>query len=420
MIYYIFNFLRKRIVFVIILTAFISSCSSSKKGNSGSFEKYGKGTFGYDLNFLKQKDDVVVLKNKSGNAQVIISAKYQGKAFTSTCEGLNGKSLGWINYDLISKDTLLEHMNAYGSENRLWIGPEGGQFSVFFKPGGQMNFDNWFTPASIDTEPWELVSSSENSAVMAKNMQIKNYSGTTFDLKVDREISLADKEDLSDLLDIDVSEDVNWVGYLSANIITNTGKKEWTRETGTISIWMLSMFTPGQNTTVVIPFIKGDVTKLGPVATTTYFGEITPERIKYEDGVIYFKVDGKKRRKLGLAPGRAKPVAGSYDEDNSVLTIVQYTIPPGILEYVNQLWPEQEEPFIGDVMNAYNDGPLDDGSQMGPFYEIESSSPAAFLAPGGKINHKHNIFHFTGSESDLSKIAKSVLGVDILEIKAAF
>ncbi len=185
-------------------------------------------------------------------------------------------------------------MNAYGSENRLWIGPEGGQFSVFFKPGGQMNFDNWFTPASLDTEPWELVSFSDNSAVMAKNMQIKNYSGTTFDLLVDREIKLADKEDLSDLLDIDVSEDVNWVGYLSANIITNTGKKEWTRETGTISIWMLSMFTPGQNTTVVIPFIKGDVTKLGPVATTTYFGEITPERIKYEDGVIYFIVDGKK------------------------------------------------------------------------------------------------------------------------------
>ena len=71
-------------------------------------------------------------------------------------------------------------------------------------------------------------------------------------------------------------------------------------------------------------------------------------------------------------------------------------------------------------MNAYNDGPLEDGSQMGPFYEIESSSPAAFLAPGGKIIHKHNIFHFTGSENDLSKIAKSVLGVDIMEIKAAF
>jgi len=103
-----------------------------------------------------------------------------------------------------------------------------------------------------------------------------------------------------------------------------------------------------------------------------------------------------------------------------VLTIVQYSIPPGIVEYVNQLWPWQEEPFIGDVMNAYNDGPLEDGSQLGPFYEIESSSPAAFLAPGGRIVHHHNIFHFTGDENQLTEIAKSVLGVSLEEIKSAF
>jgi hypothetical protein len=420
MIDYLLSLKKIRLVFIVTLLVSAVSCKSVKTPESHSDDKFEKGTFGYDLNFLKQKDNPVVLKNKQGNAQVIVSAKYQGKVFTSTCEGLKGKSLGWINYDLYAKDTLLDHMNAYGSENRMWIGPEGGQFSIFFKPGGDMNFDNWFTPPPLDTEPWELVSSSDNSAIMAKNMQIKNYSGTTFDLRVDREIRMADKEDLNDLLDIDVPDKVNWVGYLSANKITNTGKKEWTRETGTLSIWMLSMFNPGQNTTVVIPFVEGDEARLGPVATTTYFGEITPERIKYGKGVIYFKVDGKKRRKLGLAPGRIKPVAGSYDEDNRVLTIVQYSIPPGIVEYVNQLWPWQEEPFIGDVMNAYNDGPLEDGSQLGPFYEIESSSPAAFLAPGGRIVHHHNIFHFTGDENQLTEIAKSVLGVSLEEIKSAF
>ena len=24
-------------------------------------------------------------------------------------------------------------MNAYGGENRLWLGPEGGKYSLFFK-----------------------------------------------------------------------------------------------------------------------------------------------------------------------------------------------------------------------------------------------------------------------------------------------
>ncbi len=420
MINYFSNFKKYGVIFTLIAVVFITSCKTVKPPESQSVKKFEKGTFGYDLDFLKQKDNPVVLKNKQGNAQVIVSAKYQGKVFTSTCEGMEGKSLGWINYDLLSRDTILDHMNPYGSENRMWIGPEGGQFSVFFRPGGKMDFNNWFTPAPLDTEPWDLVSSSENSALMTKNMQLTNYSGNAFNLRVDREIKLADKEDLNDLLDIDLPDKLNWVGYLSANKITNTGKKEWTRKTGTLSIWMLSMFNPGQNITVVIPFVEGDASRLGPVATTTYFGQITPERIKYGKGVIYFKVDGKKRRKLGLAPGRAKPVAGSYDEDNKVLTIVQYSIPPGIVEYVNQLWPRQEEPFIGDVMNAYNDGPLEDGSQMGPFYEIESSSPAAFLAPGGRIVHHHNIFHFTGDESLLSEISESVLGVTIEEIKSAF
>lgn len=420
MINYYFYLRKTGIIFALISGIIITSCKSVKTPERQAPDKYEKGSFGYDLNFLKQKDDPVVLRNKQGNAQVIVSAKYQGKVFTSTCEGMKGKSLGWINYKLYAKDTILEHMNAYGSENRMWIGPEGGQFSIFFKPGGEMNFKNWFTPAPLDLEPWDLISSSKNSALLAKDMQLKNYSGTTFDLRVEREIKLADKEDLNDLLGIDVSDKVDWVGYLSSNKITNTGKKEWTRETGTLSIWMLSMFPTGQNTTVVIPFVEGDASRLGPVATTTYFGEITPERIKYGKDVIYFKVDGKKRRKLGLAPGRARPVAGSYDENSKVLTIVQYSIPPGIVEYVNQLWPYQEEPFIGDVMNAYNDGPLEDGSQMGPFYEIESSSPAAFLAPGGRIVHHHNIFHFTGDENSLSEIAESVLGVNLVEIKAAF
>ena len=57
------------------------------------------GTFGYDLEFLKAKDSVVVLKSDDGKGQVIVSPKYQAKIFTSTADGLNGKSFGWIKYE---------------------------------------------------------------------------------------------------------------------------------------------------------------------------------------------------------------------------------------------------------------------------------------------------------------------------------
>ena len=89
-------------------------------------------------------------------------------------------------------------------------------------------------------------------------------------------------------------------------------------------------------------------------------------------------------------------------------------------EYVNSLWEHQEEPFKGDVLNSYNDGPLEDGSQMGPFYEIESSSPAAFLKLGESITHYHRVFHFIGEEADLDRITKQVLGVSINQITSVF
>ena len=89
-----------------------------------------KGTFGYDLDFLEKQGNIIVLSGNDNKAQIIVSPEYQGKVFTSTAEGLEGKSFGWINYDLLESDTILDHMNAFGGEDRLWIGPEGGQFSI--------------------------------------------------------------------------------------------------------------------------------------------------------------------------------------------------------------------------------------------------------------------------------------------------
>ena len=408
--------------FMFGLLIVLATCTSCAPGNDQKKNNLvmEKGTFGYDLNFLEKQGDMIVLSGNENKAQVIISPEYQGKVFTSTAEGLNGKSFGWVNYNLLESDTILDHMNAYGGEDRLWIGPEGGQFSIFFKPGGEMNFDNWFTPAPIDTEPWELISKSQIKVEMEKKMTLMNYSGTEFNLRINRNITLFNTKRATDLLGIEIPGNVNWVGYGSENIMTNTGDNTWTRETGTLSIWILNMFSPGDFITVVIPFQKGDENELGPVATTDYFGEITPERIKYSDNIVFFRVDGNKRRKLGLTPKRAKPVAGSYDADNKVLTIVKYSIPDGATEYINQLWKWQENPFSGDVMNAYNDGPLEDGSQMGPFYEIESSSPAAFLAKGESITHYHRVFHFTGPEDQLDKLSVKILGVTIEEIKQAW
>lgn len=50
-------------------------------------------------------------------------------------------------------------------------------------------------------------------------------------------------------------------------------------------------------------------------------------------------------------------------------------------------------------MNSYNDDPVEDGEQLGNFYEIESSSPAVELSPGESLKHTHRTIHIQGSKA---------------------
>ena len=110
-----------------------------------------------------------------------------------------------------------------------------------------------------------------------------------------------------------------------------------------------------------------------------------------------------------------------YDATNRVLTIVQYTRPEGASEYVNSMWEIQKHPFSGDVINSYNDGPPKPGaSQFGEVYELETSSPAAALAPGAALVHRHRTIHLAGGVAALDPVARKVLGVGLDEIVAAF
>ncbi|MDR1673351.1 MAG: hypothetical protein LBS09_07850 [Bacteroidales bacterium] len=382
-------------------------------------DQFGKGTFGYDVRFLRERDDaLVILQDDGGDAQAAVSAKYQGKVFTSTAQGLGGKSFGWVNYRAFDRITSGAHINATGGENRFWIGPEGGQFSIFFKRGVNMVYDNWFTPAAFDTEPWIPTHAGKTSVRLCKDMLLHNRSGTQLSVRGDRQVTLLDNGQIRQKLGIDAVKTAK-VAFETRNVITNTGATVWEKATGTVCIWILDMFTCGNGVTVIAPYRKADGRQAGKAATTDYFGEIPPQWLQMTEKAVFLKADGKKRAKIGLSPLRALPVAGSYDRENGVLTVVQYDVHPEA-EYVNQQWKEQEHPYEGDAVNAYNDGPLADGSQMGPFYEIESSSPAAFLSPGASLEHKHTVFHFAGDETELDEIAQKVFHLSTNDIKRQF
>ena len=115
-----------KLLIVLIFIVTLEGCVEEKTDMA-------KITFGNDLAFLKKHTDVVILSDTSGNSQVAVLPTLQGRTMTSTAEGMDGLSFGWINRELIASGKTVEHINVYGGEDRFWIGPEGGQFSVFFK-----------------------------------------------------------------------------------------------------------------------------------------------------------------------------------------------------------------------------------------------------------------------------------------------
>ncbi len=399
-----------------LLVMAITACHpSDQKQKTDQMKTFQKGSFGYDLNFLAAYDSVITLSSNEGNGRLLVSAKYQAKVFTSTTDGLEGQSLGWVNYEAFDKP-LDPHMNAYGGEDRFWLGPEGGKFSLYFKKGDSMVFENWHTPKAIDSEPWMLISADSKKASFSKTTEVSNYTGTKLAMKLYRDVQVLEKSDIENTLAITLSDEIKSVAFKTTNTIENNGSNAWDEKNGAPCTWNLDMFAPSAKTVIVIPYLTNATVK---IATTDYFEEIDKNRIKYENGVLLYKADGKSRGKLGIPPLRAKNIAGSYAADKNVLTIVNFDV-SNKSRYLNQEWRTDKDPFSGDAVNAYNDGPLDDGTQMGPFYEIESVSPPAFLKPGGKMSHQHSVFHFTGEKKALNQIAEKLLGISLDEIEQAF
>jgi hypothetical protein len=376
-------------------------------------------TFGDDVAFLKQHTDVIVLSDAAGSARVALAPAWQGRVMTSGAGGDAGRSFGWINREFIESGKLIPHMNAFGGEDRFWLGPEGGQFSIFFAPGTKFEFANWFTPVPVDSLPFKVVGHSQNQAAFSANFAVTNYSGTRFNVAVNREVRLLDASAAWKKLGVEALPDVSVVAYETDNKITNVGDTGWKKETGLLSVWILGMYNPSASTTIVVPIKPGPESELGVKVTSDYFGSVPPERLVVKDEVIYFSGDGRLRSKIGINPRRSKSLLGSYDADNHVLTIVQFSQPADVTDYVNSLWKLQDRPYGGDVANSYNDGPASPGAKpMGPFYEIESSSPAAALAPGRSLSHVHRTIHLSGPEPALDVVAKKVFGVSLADIQA--
>lgn len=403
-----------------VLSWAIAAGSVAEEPTKGETMSYAQAR-----DYLVRHTKVLELTNEHG-ARVLVCPEWQGRVMTSTCGGLEGLSFGFINSGFIDAGQPNPHFNNYGGEDRFWLSPEGGQFSLWFAKGAEQNLDNWFTPPALNEGAWRVISGPNDPFYrMTRRMKLVNASGTEFELDVVRDVRLLNGDDMTRLFGQSAAAQlqqagVKVVGYETVNRVINLGP-QWTRDGGLMSIWVLGMFNAGPQTVVIVPYRPGDESELGPIVKSDYFGAVPPERLKVLPSAILFLGDGNYRSKIGTSQKRARNVAGSIDFVNGVLTLVHFTMPddPTAHPYMNNMWElPQKEPYVGDVANSYNDGPAGpDKPGLGPFYEIESLSPAAALPTGGRLEHCHRTVHVQGDYAVLQAVAKDVLGVDLDEVR---
>ncbi|HZU85548.1 MAG TPA: DUF6786 family protein [Polyangiaceae bacterium] len=366
-------------------------------------------TFDEDVAFMRRYARVDVLTSSDGRC-VATCPTWQGRVMTSAVAA-DGESLGFVNRPFIEAGSTGTRFDNYGGEDRFWLGPEGGQFGLFFAPGAPFEYESWRVPGELQQGAWSARAAGDGAVVFARTMRLENYARARFDVAVERRVVLLDARGVEARFGTAPPGDGGWVAFETVNVIANAGSRTWTRDTGLLSVWILGQYPAWPDARVLVPLSRGDGGAGG--VNDRYFGKVPPDRLKLRDGgrCLVFTADGEHRSKIGVGPSRAEPVLGAYAPGARRLTLVRYSKPEGRREYVNSMWERQEDPYGGDVVNSYNDGPIGPGAPAAAaaFYELETSSAAAALAPGESLAHSSATLHVVGEPAVLEPFMRRAL-----------
>ncbi len=253
--------------------------------------------YGAVRDLLVAHTKVVELTGENGQ-RIAVCPEYQGRIMTSSTGNLEGRSLGWVNMAFIQKGQDDPHFNNFGGEDRLWLAPEGGPFSLWFAPGAKQTLDRWVTPPALNDGAFQIVSAQDEPYYrMSRRMKLENAAHAQFDLEVSREIHLQKLHHFGKLFGPDAqtaATSLHMVGFQSINTVINRGAA-MTHDRGLISIWSLGQFPSGPRTYIILPYRGGGDSSLGPIVNGEYFGRVPGERLRVSAEAIWFLGDGKHR-----------------------------------------------------------------------------------------------------------------------------
>lgn len=336
-----------------------------------------------------------------GAPRVLVAPALQGRVLTSELAG--GASAAFVDAREIEAGERDAAFLNYGGQDRIWLGPEGGRFGLFFPPGAPIEGAHWRAPAALQRGAFEVVERGPRRVAMRRTVTVENRAGAAFRVRLDREVELADPAGLG----APPAADVRATGSRATTTMANVGGAAWSEEIGLPFLWVIAQLPASPRAEAIAPYRRGARAELGPIATSDYFGAPPAGRVRAGRGVVRMRADARRVVKFGLNARRATGRAGAFDPERGRLAVVEFDLPPAGARVPSNLWPiDAPAPFGGDVFQCFNGGD-------GRYFELESASHARALAPGDSIAHRHATYFFEGPRAALAAVCRAVLGAPL-------
>ena len=219
----------------VLLSAAVVAVGTAKGAdNKGNLMSYGEARA-----FLAKHTELIELKNESGG-RVAVAPEWQGRVMTSTCAGESGPSFGFVNRDYIEAGKYDPRFNNCGAEDRMWLCPEGGPFSLWFKPGVEQVMKNWYTPPALTKGRGRSSPKRRGRSRHDGAHEVPKRLGHGLRHRRDRNVRLLGTEDFRQLFGATTAAtlarpDAKMVAYETVNQITNRGPA-FSKTKGLISI----------------------------------------------------------------------------------------------------------------------------------------------------------------------------------------
>jgi len=319
------------------------------------------------LNYLVKKTPVVELYDQLGG-RVAVCPEWNGRVMTSTCDGLDGNSFGYVNVQAIDA----ENFENFGGEDLWTISP----------------LDLSLTIENIK----------ENKTLLQRTLRMADANGQSVEFHLSRSISLLSRQRMGTLFgdaiaDALKQEDVSVVAFRTENTVRS-------QEKACVASRQRGMFNACPHTFIVISTPPENFLSKPPTIDIDYLGGSPHGRIRHIADALLFRADGRGRCRATIPFSAVPPLFGAVELRSGTLTLWMFDVP--------------EESEEKNIIRIYNHGhPHTGGLDWATYYEMNSFSAARELLPEHALSYCQCTLHLNAGNDILGGLVRQIFDVSL-------